>query len=132
MPDNDDKTEPVNVNFGNALGEWENEFNDDEWIDEMILAGAKSYSYITNKGKIQIRMKGITLDRATSDIFTCERIRRMVFENDCMESSERFQFIWNKDKEIETRYITRKVRNTMDSKRVVLDNHFTLPFGYEI
>ena len=59
--DNDDKSKPVNVNFGNALGEWENEFNDDEWIDEMIIAGAKSYRYITNKGKIQIRMKGMVM-----------------------------------------------------------------------
>jgi hypothetical protein len=104
MPDNDDKTKPVNVNFGNALGEWENEFNDDERIDEMIIAGAKSYSYITNKGKIQIRMKGITLDRATSDIFTFERIRKMVLENDCLESAERFQFIWNSNREIETKF----------------------------
>ena len=132
MPDNNDETKPVNVSFGNALGEWENEFDEDEWIVEQIVAGAKSYSYITNKGKIAIRMKGITLDRATSDIFTFERIKKMVLENDTLESAERFQFIWNKDKEIETRYITRKVRNTMDSKRVVLDNHFTLPFGYEI
>jgi hypothetical protein len=132
MPDNNDKTKPINVSFGNALGEWENEFDEDEWIDEIIVAGAKSYSYITNKGKIQIRMKGITLDRATSDIFTFERIRKMVLENDTLESAERFQFIWNSNREIETRPIKRKVRNTMDSKRIVLDNHFTLPFGYEI
>ena len=26
MPDNDDKTKPVNVSFGNALGEWEMNF----------------------------------------------------------------------------------------------------------
>ena len=75
MPDNNDTTKHVHVNFGNALGEWENEFNEDEWIVEMIVAGAKSYSYRTNKGKIAIRVKGITLDRATSDIFTFERIK---------------------------------------------------------
>jgi len=132
MPDNNDPTKPINVNFGNALGEWENEFEDGEWIEEMIVAGAKSYSYITNKGKIAIRMKGITLDRATSDIFTFERIKTMVLKNEKLESAERHQFIWNKNKEIETRQIKRVVRNTIDSKRVVLDNHYTLPIGYEI
>ena len=132
MPDNNDKTKPNNVNFGNALGEWENEFKEGEWIDEIVVVGAKSYSYITNKGKISIRMKGITLDRATSDIFTFERIKDMVLKNETLKSAERFQFIWNKDKQIETRYITREVRNTMDSKRVVLENNYTLPIGYEI
>jgi hypothetical protein len=30
----------------------------DEWIDEMIIGGAKSYAYKTNKGKIEMRLKG--------------------------------------------------------------------------
>ena len=132
MPDNNDKTKPNNVNFGTALGEWENLFQEGEWIDEIVVVGAKSYSYITNKDKVSIRMKGITLDRATSDIFTFERKKDMVLKNEVLESAERHQFIWNKDKEIETRYITRKGKHTMDSQSVVLDNHYTLPFGYEI
>ena len=49
MPDNNDKTKPMNVSFGNALGKWENEFDDDGWIVEMIVAGAKSYSYKLTK-----------------------------------------------------------------------------------
>ena len=77
-------------------------------------------------------MKGITLDRATSDIFTFERIKDIVLKNETLTSAERFQFVWNKSTEIETRYIKREVRNTMDSKRVVLENNYTLPFGYEI
>jgi hypothetical protein len=77
-------------------------------------------------------MKGITLDRATSDIFTFDRIKDMVLKNETLTSAERFQFIWTADKQIQTRYITREVRNTMDSKRVVLENNYTLPIGYEI
>ena len=41
-PDNNAEDLPDNVRFGDALGEWENEFSDDEWIDEIICTGAKS------------------------------------------------------------------------------------------
>jgi hypothetical protein len=129
---NDDITKPSNVNFGNALGDWENEFGKDEWIVEIVVAGVKSYAYKTNKGKIVIRMKGITLDRNNCNDFTFERIKDMVLTSEKLVSEERFQFIWNKDKQIETRQIKRTVQATMDSKRVVLDNYYSLPFGYEL
>ncbi len=35
--------------------EWRNEFDEDEWIIEIVIGGAKSYSYVTNKGKIIIK-----------------------------------------------------------------------------
>ena len=77
-PTNDDTTKPDNVNFGDALGQWECELPEGEWITEVIVAGAKSYSYITNKGKTVIKQKGITLDRATANIFTFDNVRKMV------------------------------------------------------
>ena len=77
-PTNDDKTKPANIQFGDALGEWENEFSNDEWIDEIVVGGAKSYSYKTNKGKITIKQKGITLDRANSYVFTFENVKTVV------------------------------------------------------
>jgi len=33
-PSNDAKDLPHNIRFGDALGEWENEFGNDEWIEE--------------------------------------------------------------------------------------------------
>ena len=35
-----------------------------EWIVELVVGGAKSYAYRTHKGKIVVKQKGITLDKA--------------------------------------------------------------------
>ena len=132
-PTNEDTTKPNNIRFGDALGEWENEFSNDEWINEIIVAGAKSYSYMTNKGKTVIKQKGITLDRANSNVFTFDNIRKIVLENKILESEKRYQFTWNKlTKDIETKYVSRSVKSTMDSKRIILDNYDSIPFGYEL
>ena len=130
-PKNDEQGIPDNVRFGDALGEWENEFGEGEWIDEIVVGGAKSYSYRTNTGKTVIKQKGITLDSANSRIFTFERVRDIVLKGERQESEKRFQFRWdNKTKDVETKYISRTVRATADTKRIVLADHDTRPFGY--
>ena len=96
------------------------------------MAGAKSYAYITNKGKTVIKQKGITLDRMNSNVFTFENVKKMVLENEELESEKRFQFIWNKEKQIETRFISRSAKLTTDTKRNVLSNYYTIPFVYEV
>jgi hypothetical protein len=56
----------------------------------------------------------------------------MVLNDEEIESERRYQFTWNqKSKDIETRYISRTVQSTIDSKRIVLDDNNTVPFGYE-
>jgi hypothetical protein len=50
-PSNDAKDLPNNVKFGNSLGEWEDEMSDGWRIIEIIIGGAKSYSYIKYKPK---------------------------------------------------------------------------------
>ena len=132
-PTNEDTTKPDNVNVGDALGDWERDLPEGEWITEIIIAGAKSYAYKTNKGKTVIKQKGITLDRATSNIFTFDNFKKMVLDNGTLKSPERYSFAWNKTtKDIETKYISRTIKTTMDSKRIVLDNYDTVPFGYKL
>ena len=131
-PSNDAEDLPHNIRFGDALGEWENEFGNDEWIDEIVVGGAKSYSYKTNKGKIVVKQKGITLDKANSKIFTFEMVRDIVLNDIKVESEKRFQFGWNnKSKDIETKYVSRTVRQTVNTKREVLPNYDTLPIGHQ-
>ena len=109
-----------------------NEFSNDEWIDEIVVGGAKSYSYKTNKGKITIKQKGITLDRANSNVFTFENVRDVSLKNVSLESQKRYQVTWNKTtKDIETKYLSRTVNSTINTKRILLENFDTLPFGYE-
>ena len=50
-----------------------------------------------------------------------------------IESEKRYQFTWNKStKDIETKYVSRSVKSTMDSKIIILDNYDSIPFGYEL
>ena len=49
------------------------------YITEIVIGGAKSYSYILYKPDTQeyeyvIKQKGITLDRANSNLFTFENV----------------------------------------------------------
>jgi hypothetical protein len=131
-----DSHRPSNIVFGDALGCWENEFKGNEYIKEIVVSGAKSYSYIkydpdTDKTEYIIKQKGITLDVANSNIFNYEDIRTMVLENKTLESEKRYMFSWNSHtKDIQTQYLSRSVRNTIDSKRMVVDGYDTRPFGF--
>ena len=123
---------PKGPRFGEALGEWSNELGEGEFIEEIVCGGANSYAYRTNLGKFVLRQKGITLDRANNDNeFTFENFKQMVLSDLTLTSAKRHQFVWNeKNKNIETRYIARTVRKTIDSKRVAVGPYETVPFGW--
>jgi hypothetical protein len=76
FPSNADTTLPNSVRFGDGLGEWKYELNEGEWITELVVGGAKSYSYKTNKGKIEVKQKGISLDYANSKVINFESIKK--------------------------------------------------------
>ena len=61
--------------------------SDNFYIKEIIIGGAKIYSYIKydpdkNKEEFIIKQKGITLDRANSNKFTFESIKNMVLKDE--------------------------------------------------
>ena len=125
------ESNPKTIRFGNGLGEWEDEFKGG-WITELVVGGAKSYAYVTNKGKTVIKQKGITLDKANSSVVTFETMKNMVLNDNTIESEERFQFRWQNDtKDIVTVNIGRSIRSTISEKRTVI-GYDTLPFGYQV
>ena len=130
-PRNDEPTLPKGLKFGNGLGEWENEMKDGEWIVELVVGGAKSYSYRTNSGKIVVKQKGITLDRANETIVNFEAIKKMVLNHDVLQTVPRFTFAWKSvSKDIITKFIARSVRCTIGEKRTI-EGYDTVPYGYE-
>ena len=57
------------MEFGKGLGQWQDEFDGKDWIEEIVTSGAKSYTYrtalgATEKGKVVCKQKAITLDKA--------------------------------------------------------------------
>jgi hypothetical protein len=150
-PENN-KSNPKTIQFGKGLGEWENE-HPDQWITEIVIGGAKSYAYKLNDGGIDVKQKGITLDRNNSELLDFDVFRDMVLNHNVKEyadqqdnpfewddknksitlqTSKRFQFRWdNNSKDIVTKHISRSVRATIGEKREI-HGYDTLPFGYKI
>ena len=125
------ESSPKPVKFGSALGEWTDELKG-EWIIELIIGGAKSYAYVTNKGKTVIKQKGITLDRANSSLVNFETMKDMILNDKNITSEKRYQFRWsNETKDITTAFIGKSIRSTIGEKRGI-DGYDTLPFGYQM
>ena len=89
---NDAPDLPASVSFGKALSQWENEFDEDECIVELVIGGAKSYSYKTNKGKVVIKQKGITMAVANTDVFKFKIMKDMVLSQGTLKSAKTFTF----------------------------------------
>ena len=61
-----------------------------------------------------------------------DTFKKTILDKSTLKSEKRYQFTWdNKTKNIETKYIDKTIRDTLDSKRLLTDNYYTLPFGYE-
>ena len=69
-PSNETPGRPNNVSFGDGLGQWENEFKKGELLTEVVISGAKSYSYKkeypNEKTDKVVKQKGITIDKNNS------------------------------------------------------------------
>ena len=97
----------------------------------MVVAGAKSYAYKSQDGKVAMAMKGITMDVANSKIVDFDRVKKMVLESDTIQTEARYQFIWDRDtKQIKTIEVSKKIQSTIHTKRNV-DGMNTFPIGYE-
>ena len=108
-----DKSNPKTIKFGKGLGEWEDE-HPGHWITEIVIGGAKSYAYKLNNGAIDVKQKGITLDRNNCELLDFDIFRDMVLNHKVVETSKRYQFRWDdKSKDIVTKYISRSVRATI-------------------
>ena len=132
-----EKHKPDNFEFGGGLGQWEDEFDGKDYIEELVIGGAKSYSYktkygCTKKGKIQVKQKGITLDRANDEVVNFDTMRDMVLNGTGIESKKRFQFKWDtKTKDIITNNVSRSIKSTIKEKRII-DGYDTKPFGWGV
>ena len=57
-PVNENKTLPKGLRFGKGLGEWEDEMDEGDWIEELVVGVAKSYTYRTHKWEDHCKTKG--------------------------------------------------------------------------
>ena len=128
------ETPPPGARIGNALSCWEDDMKG-QCATQFVGAGAESYAYVLNDGAIKMNQKGITLDVANGAQIAYDKFKEMALSNKDMaseiESVERFQFSWEKDKSIITKFLKRSIKSTVKDKRDI-HGYDTLPFGYNM
>ena len=121
--------------LGNYLGDLTDELNGD-YITTFISGGPKNYAYVTNKGKSETKIRGITLDYAATKKLNPNVMRGLVHLHvNCHTQAKvtvDIPFKITRDKE-EKNIVTKKMKKDyriVYNKRVIKENYETLPYGY--
>ena len=121
--------------LGNYLGDLTDELNGD-YITAFISGGPKNYAYVTNKGKSETKIRGITLDYAATKKLNPSVLRGLVHLHvNCHTEAKvtvDIPFKITRDKE-EKNIVTKKMKKDyriVYNKRVITENYATLPYGY--
>ena len=118
--------------LGRFLGDLTNELKSGEFITCFISAGPKNYSYITNKSKENITVKGFRLSHSVQKHINFESVKNMVLkdQNKIIRVSQ-LKFSRSKtDWSVTTSSIDKDYGFCYD-KRIILSDLSTIPYGYE-
>ncbi|CAB3995104.1 DNA polymerase [Paramuricea clavata] len=120
--------------LGNHLGELTDELGG-EYITVFASGGPKNYCYRTNSGKVETKVRGITLDCTARQNVNFEVIRGLVYLHaKCQVTGQvsvdiPFRITRNtRTKEIETKRM-KKDHRIVYNKCVIMDDYRTLPYG---
>ena len=121
--------------LGDYLGDLTDEL-DGDYITEFMSGGPKNYAYVTNNDKRVTKIRGITLDYATSKKLNfeamCSLLRlylkcgvdgRVAADNPYKITRDK------KNKKIATKSMSKDYQ-IVYNKRVVTENYGTVPYGY--
>ena len=121
--------------LGDYLGDLTDEL-DGDYITAFMSGGPKNYAYVTNNDKRVTKIRGITLDYATTKKLNFEVMCNFIdlYVNcgiqDKVTADNPFKITRDKkNKKIITRR-TKKDYQIVYNKRVVKENYVTVPYGY--
>ncbi|KAE8597395.1 hypothetical protein XENTR_v10005656 [Xenopus tropicalis] len=127
-----------NPPLGDYLGELTSEVPNNTHITEFVSAGPKTYGYRLNTGKTTLKVKGITLNVANTQVINFDSLKDLVLDyphNTDVKTqktigTEQSGIVRNKKRwQIETRTL-RKTQKCVYTKRQLSNDFTTLPFGY--
>ena len=122
--------------LGDYLGDLTDELDPGDYITTFISGGPKNYAYITNNGKSQTKIRGITLDYAATKKINLDVMRHLVHSHVNCHTEEKvtvdIPFKITRDKK-EKNIVTKRMKKDyriVYNKRVITENYGTLPYGY--
>ena len=122
--------------LGDYLGDLTDELDAGDYITTFISGGPKNYAYITNNGKSETKIRGITLDYAANKMLNLNVMRRLVHLHVNCHTEEKvtvdIPFKITRDKK-EKNIVTKRMKKDyriVYNKRVITENYGTLPYGY--
>ena len=128
-----DKPDPP---LGDYLGDLTDELDAGDYITTFISGGPKNYAYITNEGKSETKIRGITLNYAATKKINLDVMRHLVDSHVNCHTEEKVTvdtpFKITRDKK-EKNIVTKRMKKDyriVYNKRVITENYGTLPYGY--
>ena len=122
--------------LGDYLGDLTDELDPGDYITTFILGGPKNYAYITNEGKTETKIRGITLNYAATKKINLDVMRHLVDSHVNCHTEEKvtvdMPFKITRDKK-EKNIVTKRMKKDyriVYNKRVITENYGTLPYGY--
>ena len=122
--------------LGDYLGDLTDELDAGDYITTFISGGPKNYAYVTNNGKTQTKIRGITLDYAATRNLNLDVMRHLVHSHVNCHTEEKvtvgMPFKITRDKK-EKNIVTKKMKKdyrVVYNKRVITQDYGTLPYGY--
>ena len=122
--------------LGDHLGDLTDELDPGDYITTFISGGPKNYAYVTNNGKPQTKIRGITLDYAATKKLNLNVMRDLVHLHvNCHTEAKvtvDIPFKITRDKK-EKNIVTKRRKKdyrVVYNKRVITENYETLPYGY--
>ena len=122
--------------LGDYLGDLTDELDAGDYITTFISGGPKNDAYITNNGKSETKIRGITLDYAATRKLNLDIMRHLVHSHVNCHTEEKvtvdIPFKITRDKK-ERNIVTKKMKKdyrVVYNKRVITENYGTLPYGY--
>ena len=122
--------------LGDYLGDLTDELDVGDYITTFISGGPKNYAYLTNNGKSETKIRGITLNYDATKKINMDVMRHLVDSRVNGHNEEKvtvenpYKIIRDKK---EMNIVTKKMKKDyriVYNKRVITENYGTLPYGY--
>ena len=122
--------------LGDYLGDLTDELDVGDYITTFISGGPKNYAYLTNNGKSETKIRGITLNYDATKKINMDVMRHLVDSRVNGYNEEKVTLVnphkITRDKK-EKNIVTKKMKKDyriVYNKRVITENYGTLPYGY--